>query len=66
MAQLVAERTCRPGPNHHPSARGPPLCASLQVEGSPTVVKKGLKKEEAEEIKKKLEAGGWGLALLDG
>ncbi|GAB4813632.1 hypothetical protein N2152v2_000678 [Parachlorella kessleri] len=27
------------------------------VEGSPTVVKKGLKKEEAEEIKKKLEAG---------
>ena len=31
----------------------------LQVEGAPTVVKKGLKKEEAEEIKKKLEAGVW-------
>jgi hypothetical protein len=29
----------------------------LQVEGAPTVVKKGIKKEEAEEIKKKLEAG---------
>ena len=29
----------------------------LQVEKAPTVVKAGLKKEEAEELKKKLEAG---------
>lgn len=28
-----------------------------QVEGAPCVVKKGIKKEEAEELKKKLEAG---------
>ena len=28
-----------------------------QVEKAPTVVKAGLKKEEAEELKKKLEAG---------
>ena len=33
------------------------VCPLLQVEGSPAVVKKGVKKEEAEEIKKKLEAG---------
>ena len=31
--------------------------ALLQVEKAPTVVKAGLKKEEAEELKKKLEAG---------
>ena len=29
----------------------------LQVEKAPTVIKAGLKKEEAEELKKKLEAG---------
>lgn len=29
----------------------------MQVEKAPTVVKAGLKKEEAEELKKKLEAG---------
>lgn len=29
----------------------------MQVEKSPVVVKSGLKKEEAEELKKKLEAG---------
>ena len=33
------------------------LLVSLQVEKAPTVVKAGLKKEEAEELKKKLEAG---------
>lgn len=33
------------------------------VEGAPTVVKKGIKKEEAEEIKKKLEAAGAKVAL---
>ena len=31
--------------------------SSTQVEKAPTVVKAGLKKEEAEELKKKLEAG---------
>lgn len=30
---------------------------ALQVEKAPTVIKAGLKKEEAEELKKKLEAG---------
>ena len=34
-----------------------PLVVLLQVEKAPTVVKAGLKKEEAEELKKKLEAG---------
>ena len=29
----------------------------VQVEKAPAVLKKGLKKEEAEELKKKLEAG---------
>ena len=44
------------------SAQYARLCRSsllvlLQVEKAPTVVKAGLKKEEAEELKKKLEAG---------
>jgi len=30
---------------------------TVQVESSPVVVKAGLKKEEAEELKKRLEAG---------
>ena len=34
-----------------------PFVVLLQVEKAPTVVKAGLKKEEAEELKKKLEAG---------
>ncbi len=36
-----------------------------QVEKAPTVVKAGLKKEEAEELKKKLEAGTEALAHTD-
>lgn len=31
--------------------------SAVQVEKAPTVVKTGLKKEEAEELQKKLEAG---------
>lgn len=34
-----------------------------QVEGAPVVVKKGLKKEEAEELQKKLEAVGAKIVL---
>ena len=38
----------------------------MQVEKAPTVVKAGLKKEEAEELQKKLEAGKRGdLCLSD-
>jgi hypothetical protein len=37
-----------------------------QVEKAPTVVKAGLKKEEAEELKKKLEAGEPGSPFLCG
>ena len=38
----------------------------VQVENAPTVVKAGLKKEEAEELQKKLEAGKRGdLRLSD-
>ena len=36
----------------------------LQVEKAPTVIKAGLKKEEAEELKKKLEAGAQLLLLI--
>ena len=32
-------------------------CPWLQVEKSPAVLKKGMKKEDAEALKKKLEAG---------
>lgn len=52
-----------PGPSQPPHLPRPiqPCCCGLwccvQVEGAPTLVKKGVKKEEAEEIKKKLEAG---------
>ena len=33
------------------------VCSVVQVEKAPTVVKTGLKKEEAEVLQKKLEAG---------
>ena len=36
---------------------GEKLSCFLQVEKAPVTVKTGLKKEEAEELKKKLEAG---------
>lgn len=39
------------------------LSACNQVEGAPVVVKKGLKKEEAEELQKKLEAVGAKIVL---
>ena len=37
----------------------------MQVEKAPTVVKAGLKKEEAEELKKKLEAGTCSCSIYD-
>ena len=40
------------------------LAYVLQVEKAPTVIKSGLKKEEAEELKKKLEAGAQLLRLI--
>lgn len=40
-----------------------PASILTQVEGAPVVVKKGLKKEEAEELQKKLEAVGAKIVL---